>query len=922
MKLCKATLIAAALLMGAACGRLDPKAEFASAKSDFESGKLQAATVRLSNVIRSDPNNAEAHLLRARITLELGDYRTALEEVERARSLGSKDETAILYAEAAVRLGETDKAVAALSAAQPALEGDTQYWISRAEVEVLANLPVRATESLASAARLGADSASYSRVRGQLAVALHDETQAEALFTAAIAGDPRDADARTALGQLYARSGRAEEALKQFSAAADLFHANGRAEPEARALLDAIQIHLVRNDLDAASGVADRLARAIPRAPMAAYVRGLVDYRSGRFDTAAESLQNAINAAPDNAQFLTLLAATQLAQGNLGQAEQQLIRVLAANPREPAAIKLLAETRLRQQRPDAALDALRPLAGSGAEDAQVGLLTGLANVRSGNTEQGVLYLEQAEALDPTNQLLKLELAKAYATLGRFAEASNLLNSGVDQPGSALASRLLRLLSFARAGDAEGGNQDVAALLKEQPNDPQAYIVAAFYRQAINAPQEARELLETAVRLDGKLVQARMLLAGALAQEGRSADAEKELRRVIDLEPNNVQALTGLAQVSLSRNAPGESEKLLLQAAQASPAVGPRLLLAQLYIAQTRLPAAAEQLRLAGEAAPDDPEVAAVKGLLALSEGRATEAIELLTKAQAKLPQRLGVVLALAAAHVRAGQIEKARGVLQAVLQQAPQSLPVRMALGTVDLRSGNSDEATKIAKALQTEFPQQRHGYVLEAQVDVARRRYDEAVAVLRVAYRQEPTWQVLKDLVFTTELAGRANDAVELLEGWVAKRPNDVEAQLTLASALQAAQQPDRALTHYQAVLKTDEQNVVALNNAAWLYQGMADPRALGLAERALSRAPDNAAVLDTLGTILLKQNREADAIGHLEKAAQLAPKTLETRYHLAQAQAALGRKAEARATLQTVLADTQPFTERAAAQALFDKL
>jgi len=160
------------------------------------------------------------------------------------------------------------------------------------------------------------------------------------------------------------------------------------------------------------------------------------------------------------------------------------------------------------------------------------------------------------------------------------------------------------------------------------------------------------------------------------------------------------------------------------------------------------------------------------------------------------------------------------------------------------------------------------------------------------------------------------------VLEGWVAKQPNDVEARLTLASALQAVQRPDKALEHYQAVLKADDLNVVALNNLAWMYQTRADPRALGLAERAHSRAPENADVLDTLGTILLQQNREADAIGYLEKAAQLAPKALETRYHLAQAQVALGRKTEARATLETVLGDGRPFDQRAAAQTLFDKL
>ena len=70
------------------------------------------------------------------------------------------------------------------------------------------------------------------------------------------------------------------------------------------------------------------------------------------------------------------------------------------------------------------------------------------------------------------------------------------------------------------------------------------------------------------------------------------------------------------------------------------------------------------------------------------------------------------------------------------------------------------------------------------------------------------------------------------------------------LASLLQADGRTADALHHYETVLEHDDRNVVALNNAAWLYQLGGAPRALALAERAYALQPENPAVLDTLGT------------------------------------------------------------------------
>src|SRR5690606_6673311 len=527
------------LLLVVACSRLDPAAELAAARIDFESGSFQTASIRLSNVLRADPENAEAHLLRGELALAIGDYELAVNELNRALALGAaSDHVAVSLADAAARKGDHELAIGTLESALPGLTGEAGYWLVRADVLTRAGSPDEANAALERAAALGAEgSVSYLIAQGRLAALRGDSARAESLLREAVKQGQTSAEAHQALGDLYSHLNRLTEAAVELAAAADLFRSSGRFWKEVRVLAELVQVQLALNDLDSAERTAARLSEALPEAPMTSYVRGLVEYRQGRFDAAVVSLQKAVAGGPRNSHFLTLLAAAQLAQGNLGQAEQHLLRVLAADPRDPAAIKLLAETRLRQRRPDAALEALSPLAGATTEDAHVGFLTGIATILTGDVERGITYLEQAAALDPGNELLKLELARVYSVVGREAEALELMRGTWGAGGDALLARVLELLSFARAGDTESGERAVTELLAEYPSDERAFLAAALYRQATNQPREARQLLETAVELDRESIRARLLLAAALIQEGRAQDAERHLRDALALAPD-------------------------------------------------------------------------------------------------------------------------------------------------------------------------------------------------------------------------------------------------------------------------------------------------------------------------------------------------------------------------------------------------
>ena len=114
----------------------------------------------------------------------------------------------------------------------------------------------------------------------------------------------------------------------------------------------------------------------------------------------------------------------------------------------------------------------------------------------------------------------------------------------------------------------------------------------------------------------------------------------------------------------------------------------------------------------------------------------------------------------------------------------------------------------------------------------------------------------------------------------------------------------------------------MVALNNLAAAYQKQQDPHALEYAEKAHKLAPENPAILDTLGWIWVERDSAAKGLPYLEKAATLAPGVGDIRYHFAAGLARSGDKVRARKELEQLLSTGKPFSSIEDARTLLKQL
>ena len=124
---------------------------------------------------------------------------------------------------------------------------------------------------------------------------------------------------------------------------------------------------------------------------------------------------------------------------------------------------------------------------------------------------------------------------------------------------------------------------------------------------------------------------------------------------------------------------------------------------------------------------------------------------------------------------------------------------------------------------------------------------------------------QAYLDLTRMYVEAGRLDDVRTQLEAIAARQPKAIWAPTMIAISLELQNRPAEARDRYRKVLEIDSRAAIANNNLAMIYmtEGQDLNMALQLAQTAVQVLPNSPEVHDTLGSVYLKQNLPALAVG-----------------------------------------------------------
>lgn len=899
----RALVVAAVLALLAACGQKSPEKLTASAREYLAKGERTAAIIQLKNALQKAPDDGEARLLLGKTQLELHDYASAEKELRRALDLKqSEDKVLPLLARTLVESGQGGKLIqefAQARLADPSAEASLQTWLGGAYLSGRQLDNARAAYAAAQSAVPG-----YPLARvGDAMVALEDHRPDDAMqiTDGVIADAPKLAEAFALKADLLLLKGQVEDARKSLESAV----AADREFLPARYALIAILID--DKAYEAAGTQISEVSKIAGRQLQLVYFESLLAFHKGDNKAALDTIQQVLKVAPSHVPSLVLAAAIELQEENFASAEAHLQSALVRAPGNAMARRMLVATQLRMGHPAQAKETLQPLLEQGAAtDPQFLLLAGETFLANGDLKEASVYYQSASSKSGGQR------ATAYQRLGQIAlatgspeqgikelETASQLDAGNFQADLALITNYLRTREYDRAMAA------VQALEKKQPNNPLTFQMYGVVHLAKHDTPAARRNFEKALELQQDYLPAAYNLAMLDIAEKRPDDARKRYESMLAKDPKNAQLYLALAGLQLRTGADMKEVGATLQrATEANPqSVPARLAVISFHLSHRDPKAALNAAQNANAAIAHDPRIQDALGLAQEAAGETSSAIETYNRLVARLPDSAQPLFRLAALYARQKDTDKAVNALRRAEKVVSDRRQVVPLLVQVYMDANRADDALKEVKALQNQEPKYAGGWSLEGDIYRVQRKYADAEKAYREALKREPkSAAIAVSLRGVLLAADKGTEADLLARKWLADNPKDSAMRMHLAERDLAAKNYKSAAALYEAVVAQEPNNGAALNNLAWVLGELNDPKAIGVAERALAVAPNSANVLDTLGLLLVDHGDAKKGVEYLARATKLAPERANIRLHYAKGLIKTGQKEAARKELSAL--------------------
>ncbi|MBC9034184.1 tetratricopeptide repeat protein [Sphingomonas sp. JC676] len=609
-----------------------------------------AAKAAALDAVRADPNNGQAHLALAQAMLALDDGIGAEGEIQRAvdtgfdaklvpqyrahalllqgdpdRAIAEADKAIPLYRAYALRIraraltlqGKYADAQAALDEAMRITPRDAALWTDLGRFRYSTGDLRGAVQAVEQAVKLDTGNARALLLRGELVRSQYGLVAALPWFEAALKRDPFLHDALIEYAATLGDSGRTEDSL----------------------------------------AATRRALEARPGSPQAFYLQAVIAARAGD-DDLARSLMEKTGGALDDVPGVLLLGGTlDIEQGDYEQAIGKLRELVAVQPMNLTARKLLATALLRSDSARNAIDILRPVVARGDADSYTLTLAARGFERIGDRVSAAKLLDRA-AYPVTSEAGAFSADDSVAVLDAPAAAN---------PGDPDATVPLIRAMIAQ-GNQAGALARAQALVRDNPGVPGAQLLLGDMLMLGHSYADAAAAYRLAADL--RFDEPTMLrLVEALDRGGHRQDAANVLALFLSQNPVSVAALRLSGSWQL---AAGDYDAAIdtLENLRARIGDGDAALNADLAMAYSG--AGEDKIALDfGEAAyglaPGNPAVADAYGWALYQSGDAEGALELLQKAVALAPRHAGLRWHLAQIYADLGRKPDAKAQAQAAL---------------------------------------------------------------------------------------------------------------------------------------------------------------------------------------------------------------------------------------------------------------
>jgi tetratricopeptide (TPR) repeat protein len=569
----------------------------------FDQQRYREAAIQFGNALQVDPQFARAHYQLGETLLKLQDLNHAYGELSRAVELdpniyaahaelanllvSSRQPEALKQAKVHLDLlrekqpnsADTysawsnyyfaqDNLAAAMQEMQKAIDADpsrSDSYLGMALLETRANLPDQAEANFKKAAEIAPKSMNAQLALGGFYQSRNRFPEAEQQFRKAISTDLKDPSPRAALVRLMMAEGKRAEAetlLKETKTAlpnnsegyrmlGDFYFATGdldKATAEYGSLFNDhprdpqvkknyIQLLILKNRLDEATKLNDPILKASPRDVDSLVYRGQIQLRQGNAGGAVESLQDALRNDPNNAVAHYQLGIAFDQQHDDKRAESEWHEAVRLKPDMPDAQEALARVQLRRGDTEGLLQTAQQLISAKPPAADGFLLRAVVEVSRQKFTDAESDLRKAMELAPASPAPYIQMGAMRLSQKQFGEAEKFYQQALEKDPSS----------------AEGLRGLMAAYIQDKQVEK---ALAAANEQIAKSPNNSSfyDLLGTV------LFESRKDTKGA----------EAALRKAVELDKNNSNALVKLGKVQIAEGAADQALATYQQSIKDNP----------------------------------------------------------------------------------------------------------------------------------------------------------------------------------------------------------------------------------------------------------------------------------------------------------------------------------------------------------------
>lgn len=816
-----------------------------SAEQLSKQGQLRAALVQAKNVIQISPDSAQGYLQIARIYNQIGYYAEVEKLIGHKIALMPELSYELAYSYFHRKKYRTALESLTISSA----EQDQAFRLLKSMCHLHLGETAEYEMEVRKIAAFSESDGYLPYALAKLAQSTSDWENAEKHFSTVNNRSPLYIESLISLADVHIHQQKLDVAEKTLThALSSSVNADTLTVEKANILSRLVQILVQQGRSGEAYTYQTILAAANPQldAMKNRFDEAVKLYAEGEIAKSKILLAELHRSYPNNSNVTTLMGVIAFQEGRDQDAEELFSKVIDPETATSGLIQASSLLKVRNNKIDEAIELLKSAVNAQPTNAQLLATYGLALLQKDPADKnGAMALEKSIAMDTTQQRLRLALAERHYRLGEDVQGLAQLETAFK---NAPLDKIIAQTYFnqlAKTNDQKIASEAMVTLKKQYPDEHQVVLIEAWW-MIMQGQNDAAEKLLTA-RFSSltppQKMDSLLLLADLYIKQNKKDSARNMLQDYLRMSPEATQVYQ--RWFGLLEKVTFESAKEFLQELQSDETLWqPHFYTALLNARNNDWSKVGASLDFVLQKT-SDPEIKQQvvtvynnQGFQLFQSEKWEEAQRVFIKSLSLSPTDRTALYYYAQIALKREQLSQVKTLLQ----------------------SPDIDKQSAIYFFVS--------GLILEKEQKNA-----EALGVFKEAWKID-AFELYAEKLYEIYQTNKDYESLgQLIENWNQRIKNSPKALLLKAMLQQQQEKSAEAISSYEQLLKIQPDNLIAMNNLAWLYLEIDPVKAESLAVAAYNKAPESLEIVDTYASVLIKNQQLDHANEVLQKALALDP-------------------------------------------------